>query len=212
MKTNILYSAAFALLVSSILSSCAFMQKGEFAQRKYYNFPRTNHSVNGENTDFTAANQHANAPTVATEEKIKNPEPIVTASAGEKNIIVSKHRSAITGIEKKAENITNETTSPPADSPVFSYKPSDIRKLAREKSNDSKLPDAGAMLLITILAAIILPPLGIFIKENWRTNKWFWVTAILCLITAIGFNIASYFWGLWVVAIVIALLDIFNVI
>src|ERR1035437_3492033 len=145
MKTNILYSAILALIISSILSSCAFMQKGEFTQRKYYNFPRANHSVNAEKTDFTVFNQQKGfSPTVVAEEKIKTPELIITASAGEKIILISKRRTELVSKKNNIEKNLNATTTNllPPDNSVFSLKKSEIRKFARQKLNDSKSSDA----------------------------------------------------------------------
>src|ERR1035437_927146 len=186
MKTNILYSAIFALIISSILSSCAFMQKGEFAQRKYYNFPRTNHSINVEKTDYTATNhQKENSPVIIAEEKTKTSEPIITASAGEKSILISKHRAEPVSKKNTAEKNQSQTTSNSIsnDNSVFTLKKSEIRKLARNKINNSKSSDAGTMLIVMIIAAIFFPPLACFIKDHWRTSKWFWITLLLCVLS-----------------------------
>src|ERR1035437_7725581 len=160
MKTNILYSAIFALIISSILSSCAFMQKGEFAQRKYYNFPRTNHSVNAEKMDYTAYNhQKENSQSIAAEEKAKTTEPIITASVGEKIILISKHHAEPDSKKITAEKNQSEITfnSISNDNSVFTLKKSEIRELVKQNNSNSKNTDAGTMLFIMIIAAIFFP-------------------------------------------------------
>ena len=210
MKTNILYSAVLALIISSILSSCAFMQKGEFAQRKYYNFPRTNHAINGEKTDFTALNEQKEySPTITAEKNTPTPEPIITASAGGKPILDSKHRAEILTRKKSAKNNPNTVTSTvlPSDNSNFTIKKSEIRKLARKNIANSNSPNSGGMLIIEIIAAIFFPPLSCFIKDNSKTSKWFWVTLVLCILS-LGIYLSGIFAGglLYLVAIIIALM------
>ncbi|MBI4945199.1 MAG: YqaE/Pmp3 family membrane protein [Bacteroidetes bacterium] len=211
MKTNILYSAIFALIISSVFSSCAIVQKEEFAQRKYYNFPRTNHASNPEKTDFTVS---GNTKSLIAEENITTPEPVITASAGEKSIVLSTHHTELVYRKNTAAKKQNTITenSPSTDSRVFSIKKSEVLKRAINKPRNPKSSDSGEKFLIMVIAAIFLPPLGIFIKENWRkTNKWFWITLALCALSmGIWLGYSPLGAGLWLVAAVIALLNVFD--
>lgn len=210
MKTKVLYAAVLTLIISSILSSCAFMQKGEFAQRKYYNFPRTNHSLNTGTNEFTASNQQNEyTTTIAADEKTQTPEPILTASAGDKPIIVAKHRAEIKNTLEKNPTTSESILSP--DNSNYSVKKSEIRKLARKSISNSNSSDADTMMIIVVIAAIFLPPLSIYIKDSGRISKWFWITLILCLLSGGIFLGGLYAGGLlWIAAIVIALMHAFG--
>lgn len=215
MKKSTLFTAIIAFAVASVLTSCSFLQKGEFSQRKYYNFPRTNH-----NTEQTAnaktTKKDAPAPVIA-REKVKVSEPVASIAVKDKNAVTQKP------VQKaKTENKTNSvpviTKNDANETPNISFKKSDIRKQALKNTSHSPLrEDAGVMLLVAIICAIFIPPLGVFIKDNWRTSKWFWVTLVLCLLAA-GFlgvgnaGFSTIFGGLWLVAVIIALLAVFDVI
>ena len=85
-------------------------------------------------------------------------------------------------------------------------------KLAKKKAMDPKSSSDG-MFLIMILAAIFVPFIGVYIKNSWRTNNWFWITLVLCILSIFGFGfINPLFFGLWGIAVIIALLNVFDVI
>ena len=84
MKTSALYSVIFALILTAFFSSCSFLQKQEFAQRKYYNFPRTNHSITGKSSDFASSKKEKTVTEKITANEENSPEPAITASADKK--------------------------------------------------------------------------------------------------------------------------------
>ena len=53
MKTISLYISIFTIAVVASLSSCA-LKKDEFAQRKYYNFPRAKHIMEKNETEHVS--------------------------------------------------------------------------------------------------------------------------------------------------------------
>ena len=72
------------------------------------------------------------------------------------------------------------------------------------------------MLIIAIIAAILIPPLGVYIKNNWRVNSWFWITLVLCILAGgfLGIGNAGFILGfgiLWLAAVIIALMNVFDV-
>ncbi len=213
MKKSSLLTAIIAFAVASVLTSCSFLQKGEFSQRKYYNFPRTNHS-NEQTATVKTTKKDAVAPVIAREE-VKVSEPVASVTKDKKAVSTKPVQKTETG--KKTAPVTviaNNTT----ETPAISFKRSEIRKQALKSEHHSPMrEDAGVMLLVAIVCAIFIPPLGIFIKDNWRTSKWFWVTLVLCLLAA-GFlgvgnaGFSTIFGGLWLVAVIIALLAVFDVI
>lgn len=213
MKTSTIYSIFAALAVASLLSSCAFMQKGEFAQRKYYAFPRTNHTFDGKGTETTYSKPENKAADqiITDEEKVKSAEPIVTASSSKREVIVSKPSHSA---KHKSTPVAFESTS--VVTPLVDVKRSDIRKQAKKHAPYFYAGEASLMLFAAVIAAIFVPPLGVYIKDH-RTNKWFWITLILCLIASVlFFTVIKGFSGLWalfwLIAAIIALMDVFDIV
>jgi uncharacterized membrane protein YqaE (UPF0057 family) len=69
-----------------------------------------------------------------------------------------------------------------------------------------------ANLILLVILALILPPLGVYLKDGGITGL-FWLTLILCLVGGGGiFGIGFYFGGLWGIAIILALLRVFDII
>ncbi len=67
--------------------------------------------------------------------------------------------------------------------------------------------DDDRMILLVILA-ILLPPLAVYLAQGVGT--WFWVTLLLCLFGGGFLWVGAYFGGLWLVAIILALLVVFG--
>ncbi len=209
MKRTSFYFLFLALAATSFLSSCSFLQKGEFADRKYYNFPRSKHSVeqtaSARNTPkVTAVPQEA----AVAEEQKKN-EPLLSASADKKEIIIAQTES--NNIPKKKTAPANVVVNDQAQNDI-SFKKSDIRKDARKSPQPTHRGEPALMLFLAVIASVFIPPLGIYIKDH-RTNKWFWITLLLCLAGG-GFYFA-YTGGLWAIfwiaAVVIALMNVFDI-
>lgn len=211
MKTTTIYSAFTVLAVVTLLSSCAFLQKGEFAQRKYYDFPRTKHS------EVQAASVHGEKNSVApvciatSQSESGTVAPVFSASVNERvRIAPVKSRGNTKHISQRRAS-KNEKTIAPAF--AVSFKKSDIKKEARKLSNHFSYSDAGIMLFIMVLAAIFVPPLGIYIKDH-RTNKWFWITLILCIAAGGFFFVSTLPVGVaglcWLLAVIFALMDVFD--
>ncbi len=69
-----------------------------------------------------------------------------------------------------------------------------------------------ANLILLVILAIILPPLGVYLKDGGVTGL-FWLTLIFCLVGGGGiFRFGFYFGGLWGLAVILALLRVFDVI
>jgi len=103
-----------------------------------------------------------------------------------------------------------------------------LTKLAQKKSNTLKKkiqamntrnnpgnPTNGggdANLVILVILAIILPPLGVYLKDGSITGL-FWLTLILCLVGGGGIiGLGFYFGGLYGLAAILALLRVFDII
>lgn len=63
-------------------------------------------------------------------------------------------------------------------------------------------------LVILVILAIFIPPLAVYLKGD-EINKWFWITLLLCLFS---FSFFFFVFGgsLWLAAIIIALLYVFD--
>jgi uncharacterized membrane protein YqaE (UPF0057 family) len=208
MKTGPVCSVFAFIAAALLLSSCAFLQKGEFAQRKYYDFPRTRHS--GSQTASTETKKQVQPENIAENEATV---PVLSAAVNRKEIIASriesiKHTSVI------HTHITPSISSQRTEPPLISFKKSDIKKQARMLVQHSPRSDSGMMLLMMVIAAIFLPPLGVLMKDQYRTSKWFWISVALCIlaVVSIGFPISIAIPSiLWLGAAVIALMDVFDV-
>jgi uncharacterized membrane protein YqaE (UPF0057 family) len=214
MKNSLIRSTLFVSIASVVLSSCAFLQKSEFAERKYYNFPRTNHSVDPKQ-DETASLKDENAiPSIAiaSEQKIRGNSPVITASADKKEVIIAKNILPAVRIYKQLPSI-KPVQNNTADVPVISEKRSDALEFAKKKAFNP-FSGSDASFLIQILAAIFLPPIGVYLHDNGRTGTWFWVTMLLCLAAICGFAFIDFGLvgpGFWFIAAIIALLVVFDV-
>ena len=211
MKPNYLYSTLAILAAVFMLSSCAFLQKSEFAQRKYYDFPRTKHTVEG-NTSTASVKASKDITEGAVKQENENkPSSPVLASNSEKGIVLDKPLKTVK-VKQRKETSTINTL---AGSPAISFKKADIRKEAIKVLPHVRFIDAGGYLIIEIIAAIFFPPLAIFLKDH-KTNKWFWWTLILCILGGgfyLGLRGVSAVGGLlWAIAVIIAFLNIFDVI
>ena len=210
MKNTTLLFAFIAFAAASFLSSCASLQ-GEFAQRKYYNFPRSKHDVN----QVTSAKQSESIieENVVVKSEDGPTEPAFTASAEEKEGILTKPElSAIYKDKKLTETNTIVSDEQQTEKPAVTLKKSDFKKQNKREPNSSSRSDAGLMMFLAVIASIFFPPLGIYIKDH-HTNKWFWITLLLCAAGA-GFFFASIvgLWGLfWLAAVVIALMNVFDI-
>ncbi len=212
MIKSIIRISLSVMVTSVLLSSCAFLQKSEFADRKYYNFPRSAHfseakldEKSAEKQPITIISDHL--PAV----KNQNSEaPIVTASAGKNEFIPIKRKLlSVPSIKPSIER--KEVANTTSDVPVLSEKNNAILKFSKKRAFH---PFSGSdgMFIIEILAAIFIPPIGVFLHDNGRTGTWFWVTFILCILSLCGWAfIFQSFVGLWFVAAILALLVVFDV-
>ena len=132
MKTTSIYSTILALAVTSLFSSCAFLQKGEFAQRKYYDFPRTKHTA--AQAASVDPKEKAIKQNIVFEEE-KKAEPSMLASAAEKKITVHLP------FEKAIHHLKNRTTDALPNNGL-----TEIPALSFKKS--SRTPSRGISLLL----------------------------------------------------------------
>lgn len=201
---------SFSLLIAFIfLSSCATQQKDIFSKRKYYNFPRTKHIISNQPEELAVTKVKPilfSTKNKTTEKAVETP---VTASANQHAQAAPKKE--ITPRLKKVTSTTNvvevKETKPNVSSPSH-------KNILNKTISSHSLFSSDGMLILLIILAIILPPLGVYMKNNNAVNKWFWVTLVLCLLGAFGWGFLIIGLGgvLWFAAAIIALLFVFDAI
>jgi uncharacterized membrane protein YqaE (UPF0057 family) len=159
----------------------------------------------------------------------KNPQGSVVHSESEEETVVVAEESAPTETKSSPAlvvdpNTTNteqmlpssgsyvvtvspETTTEPTTehSTTKESKQAEVQKPEAQKEN---APAAGdAELILMVILAILLPPLAVYLAQG--LTKWFWVTLILCIFGG-GVFFYPVIGGLWLVAVIIALLVVFG--
>lgn len=210
MKRTTLYTTLIVLVTASILSSCSFLQKGEFADRKYYNFPRSKHDV----TQTASVKEQPSevVPVVVVKDNENDAPAEVTASIDTREVIVSAPEKTVLAEKETVVNTVSEEETTEAAAPEF--KKSDFRKEVKKvlRNRDMMPNNSSLMIFLAVVASIFFPPLGIYIKDH-RTNKWFWITLLLCLAAGgITFVYTGGAWAIfWIIAVVIALMNVFDI-
>lgn len=217
MKTISLYLSLLIIVIVASLSSCA-LKKDEFAQRKYYNFPRAKHVVEKPEPEHISVRPGnkivAEAEITSIVQENKSTYAIVVASANNKGITLNRPALNTPPSDKNSTANRINKKDKEEEKPVISYTKSDVLKLVRKNIKNpptSNSSDDG-MLILMVLAAIFIPPLGVYLKEK-STTQWFWITLVLCLASIVfGYGVIPGLFGLWFVAAIIALLVVFDAI
>ena len=209
MKTKIFFSTALTLAVSAMLTSCAFLQRSEFAQKKYTNFHVAKHSVEGIGTE------HA---TISSIPPVTNELIVPTTAAKNETAVASANKTASSpALEAKQEKpsaksvtaignkIKNETPS---------VKRKDIAKTVREIAKHSPSSSSDGMLIVELILAIFISPLAVFVHKG-DVSKWFWIDLLLWLFSGViwfGVRYPGPGGLLWAAAVVIAICYVLGVI
>ena len=197
MKIKILYAAVFAFILTSLLTSCAFLQKEGFADRKYYNFRLEKHSLQGVKTEQASAPfQKRVTEKISAKEETLFSEKTATASISKKQVDAPYKENKPYYSEKEKSVIENKIKN---EAPVVSLKRTDILKIAQNKTAHPA-SNSDAMLIVELFLAIILPPLGVLIHSG-KVKKWFWITLLLCIAGGAFFGmtrtgVAVLCWGI----------------
>ena len=204
MKTKILYYAVFAFILSSLLASCSFLQKEKFSTRKYYNFPLTKHSSDGLQAELaTVPFQKTVTEKVSAKEEALFSEEIITASVDEKKVPVACEEIKSFYFHKVKPVIETKIKNEP---PVVSLMRTDVFRIAPEKMAHPAPAGSNGMLILELLLAIILPPLGVLVHRG-RISKWFWITLALCIAGGafLGLTYVGYGSLLWAISALVAI-------
>jgi uncharacterized membrane protein YqaE (UPF0057 family) len=107
---------------------------------------------------------------------------------------------------KPAKNLRQ--VSIPAE--TYKVKSLDEKQFSSRRAAIGEEVDSDVMLVLLVILAIFLPPLAIYLKSKDVRNKWFLITLILCLVSLIGWWFFFYSGLLYLAAVVIALLYVFD--
>ena len=80
------------------------------------------------------------------------------------------------------------------------------------KNTESKSPlDEQGMNILMLVLCLLVPPIAVYLKAG-KTNGWFWLTLILCLLSGGIFAGISAMGSGWFIAFIIALLFVLEII
>lgn len=187
MKSSIIRSLAIAFMSASVLSSCSLMQKGEFAQRKYYNFPRANHSVDNKGDEFAKTNA---VKATHVEQILTEPVQPELQTMGPE--LANVQSAPSTKIDFPSNKKSNNPTWIGASDVLNNNAHVLTERRLNAKSKPAKPYFATTPgLFIQVIAAIFLPPIGCFLHANNKTNSWFWLTLLFCLAALVCLAVAD---------------------
>lgn len=200
-------------LASALIWSCG----SQFSKSKYDRFMWNRSQGKEDKTVNTVTEEETR-----TEKKIFNPEQRkaeVSLIAQEDSKPFQAKLSAKNSIdEKRAKQVpVNENAlthaSVKKDVPVAVVKkPSAKSVIHKTTNNPMQADDVDAMWIVTLILCLIIPPLGVYLKDGSITGL-FWVVLILCLIGGGPlFGLGGYFGGFYGVGAVLALLRFFDII
>lgn len=190
------------------------MQKEYFAQRKYYNFPRTNHKIEKPQEDRTVEKYSASSEITVMQEKSANNEELASVKNNPtiKKEKIIRSQKTLNKIHKKKIESTANTTEQKED---LSINYTQLLPHAEIAKSIATGYDSPTKLFIMLIFAFLLPPLAIYIKHG-LTERWFWLAfAFCCGAIFLGFLLMPTGvyagWYLWLPAILIAILNIFEI-
>lgn len=83
--------------------------------------------------------------------------------------------------------------------------------LHKSKNNPMQAGDVDAMWIVTLILCLIIPPLGVYLKDGSITGL-FWVVLILCLLGGGLLGVGGFFGGFYGIGAILALLRFFDII
>jgi uncharacterized membrane protein YqaE (UPF0057 family) len=202
-----------AVLFALVLTSCSTFKNVDIVKRHYNNGYHIAIRDQKTKTEPVAVvkDKQATATTVAATDKIPaTPEqPIVLPSVtNESTPAATQTATTKTGTTSKQRN---------ADAPVIASVKKERTKsnhslrtpVLKPKTWSASRSNSGGGdvdLIILVILAILLPPLAVYLDEG-ITGK-FWLTLILCLLSGGIGPFLVFGWGLWFIAMIIALITV----
>lgn len=197
--------------VAVVLSSCSSNEN--FAKRKY--MPGIYMSKNHKKPTLDA-NKNELAVIKKSETKIAERKELNT-----ENILVNKNssvefaqQSTIENVKKKSYNRIKEVAK--SENRIEEKQVQKTKSSSRYISSEEKISaknspaqDIDGETVLLLILSFLIPPLAVYLKEN-TVSQWFWITLLLCLVGSAGFFFLPFAGVAWLVAIVIAILVVFE--
>lgn len=197
------------LLFGLILSSCSTFKNVDIVKRRYNGGYHIAVRDQKTKTDPIAVKTDEPATVVVTDQPTEEP---ATAVNQEPQNPVGVQPAPVAASEKTVASGNDKTQSPPVIASVKKERAENTHKLrspvlkSKTWSASSRSAAGDVDLIILVILAILLPPLAVYLVEEASTR--FWITLILCLLSGgVGFFFV-FGWGLWFVAMLIALLTV----
>jgi uncharacterized membrane protein YqaE (UPF0057 family) len=201
----------FPLLAIILLSSCAHkfgILKRKYNKGFYIANSKSTSIKKHENNTFTDLKPKPISPKTSKDELVlaETIKPVVKETQVYSSLQISKSKN------QSVKNQNNKILASAKNShiqPQITFKKIETDKLIK-KTGSSKGRDSDVTLIILVILSIFIPPLAVYLKKN-SINVWFWLTLIFCLLT---FSVFFFIFGgfLWLVAVIIALLYVFDAI
>ncbi|HTF06046.1 MAG TPA: YqaE/Pmp3 family membrane protein [Bacteroidia bacterium] len=203
MKTQIL---VLCVIVAALFSSCSGLriEKRHYSKGYYVDFNK------GTDRDASVEKQ-----TAKTEEKNQHEEPAISPAP----TVDAVTAAPVTDAPVSAQTSKSESSNQPSvEEQSTTATPNDQTVAGDENSavpNQGETPGGSApddtMLVLLVILAILLPPLAVYLAEGVTSR--FWITLILCLLAGpFFFTPFAYVGGLWLIAVIIALLVVLGAI
>ena len=204
MKTQML---VLCVIVAAMFSSCSGLriEKRHYSKGYYVDFNK------GTNRDATVEKQTAKA-----EEKNQREE---SAIAPVPTVDVATAVAPVTDAPASTQTSKSESSNQPSVEEQSTTAIPNNQTVAGDENSVSptqgETPGGSApddtMLILLVILAILLPPLAVYLAEGVTSR--FWITLILCLLAGpFFFTPFAYVGGLWLIAVIIALLVVLGAI
>lgn len=213
-STHLFLFCSFVVL----FSSCGSINNSPFAKRKYTNGIFVNKAEKLAPTEKKTSDSES---TLASKDKIENMASLSNIKEENEAVTIIPNNTTLTETTKSGKkdqtlNLAKDRNHQKINKGLEKAKTFLIPTIKFNKGKSAKSPykqnaveDDNTMLLIKVILAILIPPLAVFVHEKITTD--FWIDLILWLLFGVG-RFTPFFFGFWGIAIIYALLVIFDVI
>lgn len=199
-------------LASALIWSCG----SQFSKSKYDRFMWNRSQGKEDKTVNTVTDEETK-----TERKIFNPEQrnSEVSYISQENAKPFQVKSAIKNSDAPKNSVqvpgngnTLSHTPVKKDLPAsIVSKPSKKSVIHKSTNNPMQAGDVDAMWIVTLILCLIIPPLGVYLKDGSITGL-FWVVLILCLLGGGLLGVGGFFGGFYGIGAILALLRFFDII
>lgn len=201
---NKLYLPLVLILVAT-LSSCGALrvEKRHYRNGFYVDFNNNQHK--------TADADHQSEAALEPATNDVNPEPGSAAHASPDAVApsdVQPSEQHAVQPAKTAERAAEQPVSISVNAPSVDQPSAQHQQPEQTNESSAGAADSDVMLIVLVILAIIIPPLAVYLKEGLTAR--FWLILILSILGG-GFFFYPVIGGLWLVAVILALLIVLDI-